>query len=160
MKLQQQVQQTWMKLSRRERKITRVYAKGSPDAGMRIRHRIVLAVVRGHSPADMTRSGIASRALIYTVMHRFIDQQLLGLIDRREDNGDCKVTEEYEAELLAIVPGSPRKYGYRRPTWTQELLILVLKKRIRIQISHAAMSYLLKRLKIRLGRPKPIVGCP
>ena len=160
MKLQQQVQQTWMKLSRRERKIIRVYAKGSPDAGLRIRHRIVLALVRGHSPTDLIRSGMASRSLIYTVIHRFIDQQLLGLVDRREDNGDCKVTEEYEAELLAIMPGSPRKYGYRRPTWTQELLILVLKKRTRIQVCRSTMSCLLKRLKIRLGRPKPIVGCP
>jgi transposase len=103
---------------------------------------------------------MAAQSLIYTVMHRFIDQQLLGLVDRREDNGDCKVTEEYVAELLAVVPGSPRKYGYRRPTWTQELLILVLKKRTRIQVCRSTMSCLLKCLKIRLGRPKPIVGCP
>ena len=65
------------------------------------------------------------------------------------------MTEEYEAELFAIVPGSPRKHGYRRPTWTQELLILVLHKRTGIRISCTTMSRLLKRLKIRLGRPKP-----
>ena len=70
------------------------------------------------------------------------------------------MTEEYEAELLAVVPGSPRKHGYRRPTWTQELLILVLQKRTGIRISRTTMSRLLKRLQIRLGRPKPIVGCP
>jgi transposase len=160
MKLQAQVQQTWMKLSSRERKITRSYAKGSPNADLRERCRIVLALVRGHRPANIIRSGMASNSLIYSVMHRFIDQQLLGLVDRREDNGDCKVTEAYEAEILVVVPGSPRKHGYRRPTWTQELLILVLKKRTGIQIGRATMSRLLKRLKIRLGCPKPIVGCP
>jgi hypothetical protein len=103
---------------------------------------------------------MAASSLVYDVMHRFIDQALLGLADRREDNGESKVTEEYEAELFTVVPGSPRKYGYRRPTWTQELLILVLQKRTGIRISRTTMSRLLKRLQIRLGRPKPIVGCP
>jgi transposase len=103
---------------------------------------------------------MAARSLVYDVMHRFIDQALLGLADRREDNGETKVTEEYEAELFSVVPGSPRKHGYRRPTWTQELLILVLHKRTGIRISRTTMSRLLKRLQIRLGRPKPIVGCP
>jgi transposase len=103
---------------------------------------------------------MAASSLVYDVMHRFIDQGLLGLADRREDNGESKVTEEYEAELFALVPGSPRDHGYRRPTWTQELLILVLRKRTGIRISRTTMSRLLRRLKIRLGRPKPIVGCP
>ena len=49
MKLQVQVQQTWQKLSSRERKIIRSFAKGSPDAGLRVRCKIVLALVRGNS---------------------------------------------------------------------------------------------------------------
>jgi transposase len=160
MKLRVQVQQTWQQLSSRERKIIRSYAKGSPDAGLRMRCKIILALVQGNSPTDLIRSHMASSSLVYDVMHRFMDQSLLGLADRREDNGESKVTEEYEAELFAIVPGSPRKHGYRRPTWTQELLILVLQKRTGIRISRTTMSRLLKRLQIRLGRPKPIVGCP
>jgi transposase len=160
MKLRFQVQQTWQQLSSRERKIIRSYAKGSPDAGLRMRCKIVLALAQGNSPADLIRSHMAASSLVYEVMHRFIDQALLGLADRREDNGESKVTEEYEAELFAVVPGSPRKHGYRRPTWTQELLILVLQKRTGIRISRTTMSRLLQRLRIRLGRPKPIVGCP
>lgn len=159
MKLRVQVQQTWQKLSSRERKITRSYAKGSPDAELRVRCKIVLALVRGNCPAVVIQSGMASSSLVYDVMHRFIDQALLGLVDRR-DNGQSKVTEEYEAEVFVVVPGSPKKHGYRRPTWTQELLILVLHKQTGIRISRTTMSRLLKRLKIRLGRPKPIVGCP
>jgi transposase len=160
MSLQVQVQQTWQQLSRRERRILRSYAKGSPDAGLRVRCKMILALVRGSTPTVILRSRMASSSQVYEVMHRFIDQALLGLADRREDNGESKVTEEYEAELFAVVPGSPRKHGYRRPTWTQELLILVLQKRTGIRISRTTMSRLLKRLQIRLGRPKPIVGCP
>jgi len=160
MNLRDQVQRTWQQLSRRERRIIRSYAKGSPDPGLRVRCKIVLALIRGSRPSDLFQSRMAARSLVYDVMHRFIDQALLGLADRREDNGETKVTEEYEAELFTVVPGSPRKYGYRRPTWTQELLILVLHKRTGIRISRTTMSRLLKRLQIRLGRPKPIVGCP
>ena len=145
MKLRVQVQQAWQKLSRRERKIVRSCAKGSPDAGMRLRCKIVLALVRGNSPTTLIRSRMTSSSHVYEVMHRFLDQGLLGLADRREDNGEAKVTEDYVAELFAVVPGSPRKYGYRRPTWTQELLILVLHKRTAVRISRTTMSRLLKR---------------
>lgn len=125
-----------------------------------MRCRIVIALVQGVTPTEVGRSGMASSSLVYDVMHRFIDDGLLGLADRREDNGESRVTEEYEAELFLVVPDSPQDYGHRRPTWTQELLILVLHKRTGIRISCTTMSRLLKRLGIRLGRPKPIVGCP
>ena len=54
----------------------------------------------------------------------------------------------------------PQEFGYRRPTWTQELLILVLAERVEISISVSAMSRLLRRSGIGLKRPKPIVSCP
>ena len=54
----------------------------------------------------------------------------------------------------------PRDFGYRRPTWTQELLTKVLREQTDVGISRTTMSRLLKRWRVRLGRPKPIVGCP
>ena len=38
-------------------------------------------------------------------------------------------------ELLRLIEGSPQEHGYRRPTWTQELLLLVLAERISIRVS-------------------------
>jgi len=160
MKLRSEVQQVWQRQSSRERKIIRSYARGAQDAGLRLRCKIIVALIQGNRPADVIRSGMTSSSQVYEVMHRFVDEGLLGLADRREDNGEPKVTEEYEVELFTVVAGSPRKHGYRRPTWTQELLILVLQKRTGIRISRTTMCRLLKRLRIRLGRPKPIVGCP
>ena len=83
MKLRVQVQQVWQTLSTRERKIVRSYSRGSPDAGLRMRCKIVRALVQGSSPTEVVRSGLAASSLVYDVMHRFIDQGLLVLADRR-----------------------------------------------------------------------------
>jgi transposase len=160
MKVQQKVQQTWQALSTRERRILRAFAKGSPNAGLRGRCKIILSLVQGKSPSIIARGGQASESQVYRTAKRFLDEGPSGLADRREDNGEAKVTEEYEAALFEIVGKSPRNYGYRRPTWTQELLMLVLAKKTGVRISCTTMSRVLKRLQIRLGRPKPIVGCP
>ncbi len=47
MKVQRKVQQTWQTLSTRERRVLRAFAKGSPDAGLRGRCKIILSLVRG-----------------------------------------------------------------------------------------------------------------
>jgi transposase len=160
MNVRLKVQQTWQALSSRERRLFRAYAKGSLNAGLRCRCKIILGLVRGNSPGILARSGQGSESQVYRVAHRFLEEGLVGLADHREDNGESKVTEEYEGVLLTVVGGFPHHYRYRRPTWTQELLILVLKERTGIKISCTTMSRLLKRLRIRLGQPKPIVGCP
>lgn len=108
----------------------------------------------------IAQGGLCAKSQVYRVADRFIEHGLAGLADRREDNGECKITETYEIELLRLVEESPQQYGYRRPTWTQELLILVLAERTGISISVSAMSRLLSRLGIGLKRPKPIVNCP
>lgn len=108
----------------------------------------------------IARGGLCSKSQVYRVAKQFIKHGLVGLVDRREDNGEHKITEAYEMALLEILTGSPQDHGFRRPTWTQELLILVLAERTDIKISMTAMSRLLRRLRIQHGRPKPIVNCP
>ena len=160
MQLWKKVQQTWQALSSRERRIMRCFAKGSPDAVLRVRCKVIIALVQGNSPSTIHETKLASESQVYRVIKRFQQDRLAGLVDRREDNGDSQISWYYESELCMVVAGSPQDYGHRRPTWTQELLIKVLKKRTGIRISVTTMSRLRKRLGIRLGRPKPIVGCP
>ena len=71
-----------------------------------------------------------------------------------EDNGENKVTDAYGMELLRLIEGSPQEHGYRRPTWTQELLVLVLAERSGIHVSVTTICRLLRQLRIRLNRPK------
>ena len=113
----------------------------------------VATAASGTSPA-------AAGSQVYRVAQRFVEQGLAGMADSREDNGDHKISEAYEVELLSILTGSPRDYGYLRTTWTQELLARVMAKRTGISVSTTTICRLLKRHRLRLGRPKPIVGCP
>ena len=127
---------------------------------MRCRCKVILSLVQGKTPTMIAHGGLCAKSQVYRVADRFIEHGLVGLADRREDNGDIKVTETYGMELLQILDGSPQEHGYRRPTWTEELLTLVLAERTGIRVSVTTMSRLLRRLRIRLTRPKPIVNCP
>jgi transposase len=138
----------------------RSFAKGSPDADFRCRCQIVVALVQGSSASAIRGVLSCGESKIYRVAHRFIESAEAGLADRREENGQAKVTEHYERWVVKLVASTPRRFGHRRPTWTQELLVLVMKAKTGIKISRSTMCRLLKRLKIRLGRPKPTVGCP
>jgi transposase len=158
--IQAKVIPSWQKLSGRQRKELRRLAIRAKNAGMRCRCKVILALVRGTTPTMIAQGGLCAKSQVYRIAERFIESGLTGLADRREDNGERKITKDYEIELLRLIEELPQKFGYRRPTWTQELLILVLAERINIAISVATMSRLLSRLGIGLRRPKPIVGCP
>ena len=161
MKVQERVLEVWKLLSRRERRMLRNRAKSAVDASLRNHCKIILSLVAGNGACAIAKSKLCSTSQVYRVGQRFIEQGPSGLADRREDNGETKADEFYQSVLLEVVGNSsPRQHGYRRPTWTQELLILVLQKKTGVRVSTTTMSRVLKRLKIRLGRPKPIVGCP
>jgi transposase len=130
------------------------------DGVMRVRCKIILSLVQGNTPTMIARGGLCAKSQVYRIADRFVEHGLVGLADRREDNGQSKVSNNYSAQLLDIIEGSPQVHGYRRPTWTQELLILVLAERTETRVSVSTMCRLLRRLGIRLNRPKPTVNCP
>jgi len=108
----------------------------------------------------LAAGGLCSESQVYRVARRFVEHGPTGMADGREDNGDLKINGAYEWELLIAVACSPREYGYLRTTWTQELLARAVAQRTGITVSATTVCRLLKRHRVRLGRPKPIVGCP
>src|SRR3954451_996628 len=160
MTIQAKVVQAWQRLTKRQRQIIRHKSMRSGIAVWRLRCKIILALVQGKTPAQLVAGGLCSASQVYRAAHRFLDEGLPGLADKREDNGESPIDSRYVAALLRAVAASPQDYGYARPTWTQELLIRVLAERTGITPSVATMSRLLKRLGARLGRPRPIVECP
>src|ERR671916_2250145 len=160
MSVRARVIQAWQRFTRRQRQILRNKSIRSGDGVSRLRCKIIMALVQGKTPSRIASGGLCASSQVYRAAHRFLEEGLPGLADRREDNGEIKADARYASELLRIVAGSPQGYGYLRPTWTQELLILVLAERTGVRISVPTMSRLLKRHKVRLGRPRPIVECP
>ena len=158
--VQAKVIRKWQHLSSRERKEIRRRSMRASDAVMRCRCKVILSLVQGKTPTMIAQGGLCAKSQVYRVAERFIEHGPVGLADRREDNGESKSSGTYAVELLAILEGSPQDHGYIRPTWTQELMILVLAERTNISISVTTMCRLLQRLGIRLNRPKPTVDCP
>jgi transposase len=134
--------------------------KQCSDADLKIRYLIVIDLLERCSPTDIARRLKVHRSHVYRVAQRFREAGEAGLVDRREDNGERKLTEEYLAELRRVVGSDPPEHGWNRPTWTRELLVKTLARQTGVRIGVSTMSGALQAIGARLGRPKPTVGCP
>src|SRR6478672_4529559 len=110
------------------------------DAGVRQRYLIVVHLLNGRS-APVTAAVLeVHRTTVYRVVKRFRAYGEAGLCDGRTDNGTEKLREGYLRELDRVVRRAPTDYGWRRPTWTRELLVETLVRRTGVRIHPATMS--------------------
>jgi len=130
------------------------------DAGLKGRYLIIVNLLNGRSPAQTAEVLNVTRSTVYRVAERFRELGEVGLLDRREDNGDLKLDEYYLSVLYKVVRGNPDDYGWKRPTWTREMLVETLRQRTGIRIAVSTMSRALKKIDARHGRPRPMVRCP
>jgi transposase len=131
-----------------------------PNAGLKMRYLIIVNLVSGRSAAATADALNVGRSTVYAVAQRFRTAGEAGLVDRREENGPRKLDERYLATLYEVVRSDPTDHGWRRPTWTRELLRETLRQKTGVRIHVATMSVALRRIGARRGRPKPTVGCP
>jgi len=146
--------------SRQRKRKFRRRAQKVKDADWRRRYDIVLHAVNGRSQRQIAAMLHCAVSTVTRTLERFAAGGEAALVDRREENGQRKVTETYMSVLMVIVAHTPCDCGYRRTTWTLELLVDCMKDITGITISLATMSRLLRRLRIRRGWPRPTVGCP
>ncbi len=144
----------------RTRAKLRCKARRCRDADTRVRYLIVLRADRGHSGKRIARELGCCGATVSRTLGRYETLGEAGLIDRREDNGQAKADELYGQTVAWILEGSPREFFHRRPTWTRRLLIDTAKTYAGVTVSLTTMGRLLRRLKVRRGRPKPLAPCP
>jgi transposase len=111
----------------------------------------------GHQTAEVLK---IHNTTVYRVLRRFQQYGEAGLRDGRTDNGADKLDEDYLGRLGVVVGLSPPDYGWRRPTWTRELLVETMVRLTGIRIHVTTMSRALGLIKARRGRPKATVGCP
>jgi transposase len=143
---------------RRRRKFLQTL-RSTKDADTRRRYLIVWHWTEGFSKGAIATMVGCHRNTVARVLSSFEALGELGLMDGRVRNGPCKVTPSYEARVEELIAGQPEAC-WNHSTWTQELLIRVLGEETGIWISVSTMSRVLRRLRARKGRPKPVVGCP
>jgi transposase len=130
------------------------------NAGVRVRYLIVINLLNGRSARHTAEVLGVHNTTVYRVARRFCAAGEWSLWDAREDNGQTKLDEHYVATLYRVVRASPQQYGWRRPTWTRELLVETLVRLTGVRIHVTTMSRALTLVKARRGRPRPTVGCP
>lgn len=147
-------------LSRREKRRLLKTARKCKDGKLKTRYQIVLNVVDGRSVKDISKALAVAESTVRRVVCRFVEYGEAGLIDRREENGERKLEEEYLGRLHQVVASSPEAFGWRRPTWTRELLVETMYQETGVRISVGTMSRALKAIGARRGKPKPTVSSP
>jgi transposase len=130
------------------------------DAGLAQRCQMILHAAKGRSSRVIAEALGGHRSWVSRVIGRFQAHGPAGLLDRREDNGTCKLSEAFLGRLDEVVRRQPRDYGLRRPSWTREQLVLVLERQTGVRIDPGTMSRALKLIRARRARPRPTVACP
>jgi transposase len=130
------------------------------DTKLRMRYLVIINLANGRSAGQTATAVQVARSTVYRIARRFREAGEAGLIDRREENGQRKLDEQYLQTLYDVVASSPEQHGWPRPTWTREMLVRTLRTLTGVRIHRATMSRALAAIGARRGRPKPTVACP
>jgi putative transposase len=130
------------------------------QAGPRLRYLIIINLLSGRGPYQAAEAPGVHNTTVYRVARRFREHGEWGLLDGREDNGGTKLGERYLDALYRVVRSSPQGHGWRRPTWTRELLVETLARQTGVRVHVATLSRALALIHARRGRPRPTVRCP
>jgi putative transposase len=130
------------------------------DSGLKTRLLIIINLLEQRAPLQVAHILKVHYSTVYRVARRFRHQGEVGLLDRRTGKQPGKLSRSYLEALDTLVRGSPQQHGYPRPTWTRELLRLVLIRQTGVRVHVATLSRALRRIRARRGRPRPTVGCP
>jgi transposase len=129
-------------------------------ASVRIRYLIIFNLWNERSARQVEAILNVHNTTVYRLAKRFRERGEACLWDGREGNGADKVSEAYLGILDATVRSTPLEHGWRRPTWTRELLIETMVRKTGVRIHTSTMSRALAMIKARRGRPRPRVNCP
>jgi transposase len=142
-----------------KKKMSKRYRKCS-SAAIRVRYLIIFNLWNGRSARTIETVLHVHNTTVYRVAKRFRELGEASLWDGREDNGTEKLSETYLGILDEIVRSSPLNHGWRRPTWTRELLVETMVRKTGVRIHVGTMSRALALIQARRGKPRPRVECP
>lgn len=145
-------------LARRKQLIRAGRKTGSPIVAFRC---LIIATFA----SGISRRATAGRlscavSTVCDVVRRFAAEGFAGLADRRSDAVRDKVSDAFLEGLRSVLDKTPLDFGWRRPTWTRELLALEMKRQGFPRVSVSSIGRALAMIGARRGTPKPVVLCP
>jgi transposase len=130
------------------------------NADVRVRCRVLLKVSQGMSRHAAAGAVGCVPSTAWQIVNRFLLLGEASLFDGRSENGERKVDEDVIEGIREILTRTPPDYGFSRNTWTLELLARVIHEQLGICLSTGHLWRVLRRMRVRWGRPKPVVACP
>src|SRR6516162_7846002 len=130
------------------------------SATIRLHYLAIFNLWNGRSGREAAAVLAMHNTTVYRIAQRFRECGEASLWDGRQDNGQTKLSDDYLGLLDEVVRSMPSEHGWRRPTWTRELLVETMLRKTGIRIHVTTMSRALALIKARRGRPKPTVRCP
>jgi transposase len=130
------------------------------QALVRIRYLIIINNWNGRSAREIEKLLKVHNTTVYRVVNKFRERGESSLWDGREDNGQEKLCPDFLGLLDRIVRSNAQEHGWRRPTWTREMLVKTMARKTGIRIHVGTMSRALALIKARRANPRPRVKCP
>ena len=131
---------------------------GQPETSMRFH--IIAKLGLGRTSPEVADALDVARSTVVKTAHRFADEGVAGLYDKRRHNGRAKVDSGFRRRIAELLRRTPEHFGWCRPTWTRELLGLQMRREGWPSVAACTVGRALARLGARLGLPKPVVLCP
>jgi transposase len=131
---------------------------GDPQTAARF-HAVARAGL-GRSSVEVALDLDIARSTVVGAAQRYVAEGIWGLYDKRRSNGMTKANEVFRRRVAHLLARTPEDFGWRRPTWTRELLCLQMERDGQARVSVCTMGRVLARIGARLGVPKPVVLCP
>jgi transposase len=130
------------------------------QALVRVRYLIIVNNWNGRSAREIEKVLKVHNTTVYRVVRNFCERGEASLWDGREDNGREKLDADFLGLLDRVVRSNPQEHGWRRPTWTREMLVETMVGKTGVRIHVATMSRALALIRARRANPRPRVKCP
>jgi transposase len=148
------------RIGRVQRRLLLRLGRASGDPATALRFQIVAKLGLGRTSPEVADALDVARSTVVKAAHRFADEGVAGLYDKRRHNGRPKVQDGFRRRVAGLLRRTPEDFGWRRPTWTRELLGLQMRREGWPSVAVCTMGRVLAHLGARLGMPKPVVLCP
>ena len=152
--------QAVLDLDRPTRRRVEKMSRKTRDSRVLVRCRVIVLVGRGMSCAAAARELGCHPSAAWRIVERFRHFGEAALLDGRAENGERKLDADLRAGIWTILSRRPPVYGWRRDTWTLELLSRVMEQVLGVSLSVSYLWKILRRFKVRWGMARPVVACP